>query len=234
MDGADGSGCVTLHPQLSLFNAERTHRDGRVLTQNFWVVDPGQVTFLCAAKEKSPKERPPRMAQTAVRSSCFGAPALSRRDFLSRGPVACIPACDPFGALHPKALRCSAAPYGDPTAKNPNRSRCAGMPELARPNGCSFVFSPRSRRRASQPKAEKARQGARRERARACDTGIVPSGAPRLRREAQEESAAPGGLSLCLLSLGQARESRPTAVREPQLLISYSTDAPAGRSTARW
>src|SRR3989338_11690258 len=28
-----------------------------------WVADPRQVTFLCAAKEKSPKERPPRMAQ---------------------------------------------------------------------------------------------------------------------------------------------------------------------------
>src|SRR3989338_7677378 len=28
-----------------------------------WVADPRQVTFLCAAEEKSPKERPPRMAQ---------------------------------------------------------------------------------------------------------------------------------------------------------------------------
>jgi hypothetical protein len=30
----------------------------------------------------------------------------------------------------------------------------------------------------------------------------------------------PGCLSLCLLSLGQARESRPTAVREPQLAFN--------------
>src|SRR3989344_5229868 len=28
-----------------------------------WVADPRQVTFLCAAEEKSPKETPPRMAQ---------------------------------------------------------------------------------------------------------------------------------------------------------------------------
>ena len=37
----------------------------------------------------------------------------------------------------------------------------------------------------------------------------APSGGPRLRREAQGSSAAPGCPSLWLLSLGQARESNP-------------------------
>src|SRR3990172_6548484 len=43
---------------------------------NLWVVDPRQVPFLCTAKEKEPKERPPPSRRRATSARC---PALLRK-----------------------------------------------------------------------------------------------------------------------------------------------------------
>src|SRR3989344_8949972 len=54
--------------------------------------------FSLYGQRKATKRKPPRMAPLIRRSAALG-PALSQRVILTRGPVARIPARDPFGAL---------------------------------------------------------------------------------------------------------------------------------------
>ena len=54
-------------------------------------------TFLCTAKEKYPKERPPRLARRPPSVHWLWGPRFSTR-LLPRGKAACIPACRPFRA----------------------------------------------------------------------------------------------------------------------------------------
>src|SRR3989337_402128 len=55
-------------------------RLARDLKSYLWVADPRQVTFLCLSKEKSPKERTPRMARLPPAHPRFRDPALPLRE----------------------------------------------------------------------------------------------------------------------------------------------------------
>src|SRR3989338_8849163 len=115
-----------------------------------WVADPRQVTFLCAAEEKSPKERPPRMAHPNPallrlwgprRSYAAFPPSLARhfspgtprprhpwRGARRRGHTLSVSANTPprpFGALSQSPAVLGFAPSGDP--KKPHTSTCASV-----------------------------------------------------------------------------------------------------------
>jgi hypothetical protein len=77
-------------------SSERAASGGNCFNPGCSAPDPGLLLFARAKRSNQEKARP--HGALFLRSSALG-PALSPRDFLSRGPVAHLPVRDPCGAL---------------------------------------------------------------------------------------------------------------------------------------
>jgi hypothetical protein len=198
-----------------------------------WVVDPRQVTFLCLAKEKSPKEKRPRSLRPREIHARVPCAPRQRR---ARAELAGGVKATPLGLEHRLATtpgigsgaRLALRGLNSNSNYNSNRKPVnAGSIVVA-----VVVRVPVGRGFEHRRVWAKARRGADRESAPETQyREVLWLGAGPNPRSAASRLRPPGGLSLCVLSLGQARESTPTAVREPQFnLLKLDGKRPRGRS----
>jgi hypothetical protein len=231
MDRADGGGCMNSHRQFDLLCVERTRRDRRIINKIFWVVDPGQVTFFCAAKRKSPKKRPPRMTHPNPCAPRLWDPrwpdATSCRAVQSHASMHATPS-----GRNPKALRCSGLRHTG--TQNPNRSCCDGV---LFPGTAKWVFfcvgSPYGAPEHRKPLPASPKGRAQDERVSCAATGMSRRMTVRQRRGAQDKRAIRGVLSFGDFSLHEQR--KVTCPGSTTQKFCYQTRrSRAARSAQRW
>jgi hypothetical protein len=197
-------------------SSERAASGGNCFNPGCSAPDPGLLLFARAKRSNQEKARP--HGALFLRSSALG-PALSPRDFLSRGPVAHLPVRDPCGALTQslavlgRAIRGVITPFDHANVQT--HSTCVSEGVVHTPLG-----------RAERPAQPTCGPEGASEGSRAYASGAVtrrmrtPGGQPAVREPraiVSARGADPGARFFRFPFFARAKKGNPTAVREPQV-----------------